>query len=500
VSAYQLGRRLRGLWRGIATAAGFIVCLLYFAPAPSAEDRALIIGINKYAHLPEKLQLTASVNDAQAMVQLAKAVWGFRDEQIKLLLDESATAGHILAAMDSWLVQGTQAGDRVVFAFSGHGYFTIEASTEDYFRRPALVPTDVEVNGSEVRNLIVRKQLRGLVDRLVGRDVMMVVDSCFSGTITRALITEVERSPIIVRSLAVGGRFRGVSKGAFDALRREPSFLEPRNHLMVWTAVAASELALEDVTMTAPARLGVFTRSFIEGLQGRAADLNGTGVITAAKLLAYVRQRAESYCSTNACRTALTPTLDAPEHKLVRDLLTWRREPSTAEPPIAAARPRIDPNDIVVASRPTGVRLHILPSSNVRVGQAIRLQVTSPERGYLILLDVRATGEVVQLFPSRCARKERLLRAGAVLMVPDATYGCEFRADKAGNGRILAIVTKDNVPLDALLSRHRDLEVVPEGSDYLAAIAQQLFRVWAGDERNRAANWGMASAEYLVLE
>jgi hypothetical protein len=67
-----------------------------------------------------------------------------------------------------------------------------------------------------------------------------------------------------------------------------------------------------------------------------------------------------------------------------------------------------------------------------------------------------------------------------------------------GRGEIIVIVTEDNVPLDQLLNRHKDLQVIPEGEDYLAEIVGKLMAVWTGDDRNRAIRWGMASEEYVI--
>jgi hypothetical protein len=131
-------------------------------------------------------------------------------------------------------------------------------------------------------------------------------------------------------------------------------------------------------------------------------------------------------------------------------------------------------------------------------GEPLRVRVTSPRSGYLIVLDRRETGEVVQLFPSGCTRPSRRIRAHAPLALPDKTYGCEFAPDKPGKGQIIVIVSEDNVPLDQLLSRHKDLEAVPEGDAYLAEITAKLIAVWTGDERNRSARWGVAAANYVV--
>lgn len=482
---------------------------LFLAISPAAaEDRALIIGVDQYPQWPERSQLTGAVNDARVMARVARDVWGFKPEQIKLLLNEDGTASGILGAIESWLIDGTREGDRVLITYSGHGYYAIDQNgDEPDGRDETLAPYDVYTDGGTFHNMVSDDEISRLLDRLAGRDVMMMVDSCYSGTITRALNPRMRKGPSIVRSIGIGRVTRGMSKKAFDTIRRDKAFLEPRPNMMVWTAVAASEKAQEDMSLPASNRNGVFTRSFAEGLVDGRADANRNGIITAAELLAYVRARAVKYCEKQACATGMTPTLEAPAGALARDMTSWR----AAQPVSAVANPMVSTpppsppvqvaaDDVITQGNALAIKVEILPRARVRVGDRIRVRVTSPKPGYLVLLDVRENGEVRQLFPSKCARKERRLRANAPLTMPDPTYGCVFEADEAGKGQLLAIVTEDNVPLEDLLQRNRDLEIVPNGDAFLAALAQQLMAVWTGDERNRPVRWALAKVRYEVGE
>jgi Domain of unknown function (DUF4384) len=114
------------------------------------------------------------------------------------------------------------------------------------------------------------------------------------------------------------------------------------------------------------------------------------------------------------------------------------------------------------------------------------------------VLDVRDTGEVIQLFPSKCARPNRHVRAGATITLPDKSYGCAFTATELGRGQILTIIAEDNVPLDDLLGRSRDLEVVPNGETFLAELARRLLQAWTGDEKTRPTRWSLVTVRYTV--
>ncbi len=551
----------------------FALALAASSPA-TAEDRALIVGVDRYPNLPAAMQLTASVNDAHLMARVAEEVWGFDLREIKLLLDEEATSESIIASIRTWVIAGTNPGDRVLVSFSGHGYHVADLDgDESDGEDETIAGSDVQPEAGGFANMILDDQIAALIDQLAGRNVMVVIDSCHSGTITRALDPRRREGDGIVRSLDFGHRNRGLSGQILERVRRDKAFMEGRDDTFVWTAVSATQLAQEDVSAPIDSRNGVFTGAFAEGLIDQRADANQNGKISTAELLAYVRTRAVDYCEQFACETGMTPTLEVPASLLATNLLKWGGQNAdtvvvanvtSAEPtaPADEAATRVEPaihdssgddvvttadavavataesqtevpqygeaatpetgspepnegspivappaagddwaatlDDLITHDNKLGVTLEILPGPNVALGDDIHVRVTSPKPGYLVLLDLRDDGEVYQLFPSICAPPERRLRAGAALTLPDKTYGCVFQATKAGSGRILAIVSEDNVALEDLLSKHRDLELVPDPSVYLTSLVQQLLAIWTGDERNRAVDWALASADYRV--
>ena len=504
----------RRITRALFELVVLLLLLITGLSGSSAEDRALIIGINRYPHLSERLQLTGSVNDARMMVRVANEVWRFSPENIKLLVDQEATSGNILAAIETWLIQGTRPGDRVLLTYSGHGYFLHNfRGDEPTGFDQTLAPHDVWRTGVTYANMITDDEIGRMLERLKGRETMLIVDSCHSGTITRALDPDARRGPSIVRSLAGGGMTRNLGEPAFERLRRTRSFAAEHPHVMAWTAVASTELAEEDMSLSDEGRHGVFTRALVEGLLERRADANRNGTITPFELIHFLRRRAADYCNRHRCRTRMTPTLEWPATFSAVNLLDWHasasapiRPDSSATPQhaspaaVAPTRPTLSPQDMLPHHNSADLRLELLPNHRIKLGEEIKLRVTSPQAGYLIVLDAREDGRVTQLFPSKCARKDRLVRAGAPMTLPDATYGCVFQASDPGRGNILAIIAKDSIPIDGLLARHRDLEVVSEGEEYLAVIARHLMKVWTGDARDRPVHWAMAAAPYEVTK
>ena len=471
-------------------------------PSPvSAEDRALIIGVNAYPHFPRS-QLTGAVNDARAMQRLAQDVWGYQPGQIKLLLDEQATAGNILDAIDQWLVQGTSAGDRVLLYYSGHGYYTFDPNVppgEGW--RETIAPYDARPVGTTIANMIVDREIKQRLDKLADRVVMFIADACHSGTLWRDLGAAKPEQPSIVRSLLHEANpttaFRGTSPAQFDARNARRTLLAPAGHLIAWSAVQPTELAEEDMALPDASRHGVFTRRFIEGLREKKADRNGDGAVSVMELYGYVSEHTGAYCASRYCRSGrMTPMLEAPSRFVGLDLLTWRPRSAAAPVRTDPPKPPSQPTNVLPAGNAAGVKLELLPEASARVGQRTQMRITSAKPGWLILLDVRDDGRVVQLFPSQCARVDRQLRASAPLTMPDPSYGCAFTASEPGQGQIIAIVSEDNVQLADLLGRHRDLMVVPYGDAYLAELAQRLMAVWSGDERSRPTRWSLVVERY----
>src|SRR5262245_54862752 len=83
-----------------------------------AVDRALIVGVERYRE-PSVPDTPGCEADARAMEQLIKSVYKFAE--VKLLINEEATASNIERWFRSWLITGTQPGDRLFFFYAGHG-------------------------------------------------------------------------------------------------------------------------------------------------------------------------------------------------------------------------------------------------------------------------------------------------------------------------------------------------------------------------------------------
>ena len=124
--------------------------------------RGLFIGIDRYR--TPVTRLSCAVADANALGAL------FEDTlsgDAHVLTDEDATGESIRAEL-AWL-QSAAADDTVVVTFSGHG-------TEDH----RLVPVDVDPSDIPA-SCIALIELASALDAIPSRNLLVVLDCCFSG-------------------------------------------------------------------------------------------------------------------------------------------------------------------------------------------------------------------------------------------------------------------------------------------------------------------------------
>lgn len=157
--------------------------------------KALCIGINNYPGT--EMDLQGCVNDARDWAEVLSA----RGYSITTLLDEQATKTAMVAAMGA-VIGGAVNGDNVVITYSGHGTYQpdLDGDEADGLDE-ALCPHDIQTAGQamlddEIRELFSARQ-RGV-------KLLLISDSCHSGTVTRAAPAEPEADAPRPRFLPMG--------------------------------------------------------------------------------------------------------------------------------------------------------------------------------------------------------------------------------------------------------------------------------------------------------
>lgn len=178
------GACVRRLGRGPVALglAGLVATGLAMAAGPArAEVRALVIGIDAYAAIPP---LDGAVNDALA-IRAALRDRGVRD--LTLLLDQAATRP---AVLDAWasMVDRSAPGDLLVMSYAGHGSQEPEhqPGSEADGLDETLLLAGFTPGPPGNADRILDDELAVMLARAAGRRVVVIADSCHSGTVTRA--------------------------------------------------------------------------------------------------------------------------------------------------------------------------------------------------------------------------------------------------------------------------------------------------------------------------
>lgn len=140
-----------------------------FAGIDFGKYHALIIGNNTYQHLPS---LKTAVNDATAVAKVLKD-----DYRYDVTLMTNATRGAILRTMAKFRAT-LKFDDNLLIYYAGHGLLD-EVGQQGYW-----LPVDAE-KGIPT-NWISTSDLTVMLRAIRAKHVMVVADSCYSGTLVRA--------------------------------------------------------------------------------------------------------------------------------------------------------------------------------------------------------------------------------------------------------------------------------------------------------------------------
>jgi uncharacterized caspase-like protein len=184
--------------------AGLIVLALTGAARAEEIDygsyHALVIGNNAYQNLPE---LETAINDAEAVAELLERKYDFT---VRLM--RNATRADLLRALNDFRAELTEA-DNLLIYYAGHGY--LDRTTQTGFWQP------IDAEMYDDLNWIANEDLTRRINAMTANHVLVIADSCYSGTLVRAAETELptggERDAWLRRMVEKRSRTAMVSGG-----------------------------------------------------------------------------------------------------------------------------------------------------------------------------------------------------------------------------------------------------------------------------------------------
>jgi hypothetical protein len=130
---------------------------------------ALVIGINDYKNLPK---LKTAVRDAKAVASMLKKNYGFK---VSMLIDPERA--DIIDALDEYR-ETLSHKDNLLIYYAGHGWLDEEADEGYWLTRSA--------KKNRRSRWISNATITNTLKVLPAKHVMVIADSCYSGTLTRS--------------------------------------------------------------------------------------------------------------------------------------------------------------------------------------------------------------------------------------------------------------------------------------------------------------------------
>lgn len=215
------------------------------------DKHALIIGISKY----EKAgPLENAENDAKGIKDVLVSKYDYKEENITLLLNESATKDNIMDEYCKYF-DGTGKNDSLIVYYAGHGNTKLGIDGNQGF----LIPYDgTEENWN---TLISWDELRDKAQLIKAKHIFFIFDACYSGlALNRALTSGNTR---FLNDIMKRGVRQVLTAGMFDQTVNDGKGPLPDH--------------------------SIFTGYVIKALEGEAADENG--ILTANLVMPYVYRK-----------------------------------------------------------------------------------------------------------------------------------------------------------------------------------------------------------------
>ncbi|MBI2386493.1 MAG: caspase family protein [Elusimicrobia bacterium] len=189
-----------------------------FSAAERPDDLAIVVGIETYSDIASKAPYAE--RDADAFKAHVRAL-GVPERNIVLLKGAKAGKASLEKNLEQWLPRMAKADSRVYFYFSGHGAPDVKTG------QAYLVPWDGDPNFLESTGYPVAKLYKKLGE-LPARQVLVAMDSCFSGAGGRSVLASGARP--LVAKIDTGAAPATVTVLAASAANEISGSLDDKGH------------------------------------------------------------------------------------------------------------------------------------------------------------------------------------------------------------------------------------------------------------------------------
>jgi len=155
---------------------------------PNKNAYAIVIGVEKYRQKLPKADF--ATHDAQTVKAYLTKVMGYPEENIVTLINDRALKSDMEKYFEKWLSNNVEKEGTVFVYYSGHG--APNPSTGDAY----LVPYDGDPSFIDQTGYSLKRLYQNL-NKLPAKEIIVVLDSCFSGAGGRSVIAKGAR-PLVM--------------------------------------------------------------------------------------------------------------------------------------------------------------------------------------------------------------------------------------------------------------------------------------------------------------
>jgi uncharacterized caspase-like protein len=245
---------------------------------------AIVIGIEKYRQNLPKADYAD--NDAKIMAEYLTKVMGYPEENMVVLINDRALKSDLEKYFEKWLSNNVEKEGTVFVYYSGHG--APNPNTGDAY----LVPYDGDPSFIEQTGYSLKRLYKNL-NKLPAKEIIVVLDSCFSGAGGRSVLAKGAR-PLVMN----------IDKQVFHSDR-----------IAILSAAAGNQIS----STHEEKGHGLFTYFFLKGIKG-AADTDKNGKIDMEELYWYVKPNVERI-ARKAYNNEQTPQLIVQNNQLSQQVI-----------------------------------------------------------------------------------------------------------------------------------------------------------------------------------
>lgn len=245
---------------------------------PNKNSYAIVIGIENYRQKLPKADYAA--HDAKTMTEYLTKVMGYPEENVVTLTNEHAAKSDFEKYIEKWLPNNAEKDGSVFIYYSGHGAPNVK--TGDAF----LVPYDGDPSFIDQTGYSL-KRLYEALGKLPAKEIIVALDSCFSGA---------------------GGK-SVIAKGARPLVMNLEHDIIPVKNMTVLSASSGDQIS----SSYEEKGHGLFTYFMLKGIKGEG-DTNGDGAVEIGELFNYIKPQVERI-ARKVYNNEQSPQLIAPSEK-----------------------------------------------------------------------------------------------------------------------------------------------------------------------------------------